>query len=142
MQPFVCPECGRHSSFDPWAAGVCCPECGYTPAADEWTPKHPPKESKEGLRCLSCGRDLAELQAPYDMVPRCPYCRSTNLRYVQANSPPQKALLKGILLGAAVFVVVQLLLSWLDHSETLIRYPLVGALAALTAWLWYARRRQ
>ncbi|MEJ2207508.1 MAG: hypothetical protein P8129_00550 [Anaerolineae bacterium] len=31
MQPFVCPQCGHRSSFDPWAGAAQCPRCGFTP---------------------------------------------------------------------------------------------------------------
>jgi DNA-directed RNA polymerase subunit RPC12/RpoP len=142
MQPFVCPECGRHSSFDPWASPVRCPECGYTPAADESVPKQSSRENKRSLRCRSCGRDLTGLRAPFHMVPRCPYCNSTNLCYALTNSPPKRVLLKGTLLGVLVLVSVQLLLSWLDHSETLCPSPLIGVTAALVVWIWYVRRNR
>jgi Zn ribbon nucleic-acid-binding protein len=31
MQPFVCPQCGHRSSFDPWAGAARCPRCGFVP---------------------------------------------------------------------------------------------------------------
>lgn len=31
MQPFVCPQCGHRSSFDPWAGPARCPRCDFTP---------------------------------------------------------------------------------------------------------------
>lgn len=34
MQPFICPQCGHQSTFDPRVAPALCPQCGYTPPAD------------------------------------------------------------------------------------------------------------
>jgi predicted RNA-binding Zn-ribbon protein involved in translation (DUF1610 family) len=31
MQPFLCPQCGHRSEFDPWAGSAHCPRCGFTP---------------------------------------------------------------------------------------------------------------
>jgi DNA-directed RNA polymerase subunit RPC12/RpoP len=31
MQPFLCPQCGQHSTYDPWARAAECPRCGFTP---------------------------------------------------------------------------------------------------------------
>jgi len=33
MQPFVCPQCGHRSRFDPWAGAAKCPRCGFAPPA-------------------------------------------------------------------------------------------------------------
>jgi predicted Zn-ribbon and HTH transcriptional regulator len=34
MQPFICPDCGHQSTFDPLAASALCPRCGFTPPTD------------------------------------------------------------------------------------------------------------
>ncbi|MFN2227681.1 MAG: hypothetical protein ACK2UY_15265, partial [Anaerolineae bacterium] len=34
MQPFICPQCGHRSSFDPWAGAARCPRCNFTPPPD------------------------------------------------------------------------------------------------------------
>lgn len=31
-QPFICPQCGHESDFDPWVAAARCPRCGYSPS--------------------------------------------------------------------------------------------------------------
>jgi ribosomal protein S27E len=31
MQPFICPDCGHQSTFDPLVASALCPRCGFTP---------------------------------------------------------------------------------------------------------------
>ena len=31
MQPFVCPQCGHRSAFDPWQGAAHCERCGFTP---------------------------------------------------------------------------------------------------------------
>jgi LSD1 subclass zinc finger protein len=31
MQPFICPDCGHQSAFDPLVASALCPRCGFTP---------------------------------------------------------------------------------------------------------------
>lgn len=31
MQPFICPECGHQSTFDPLVSSAQCPGCGFTP---------------------------------------------------------------------------------------------------------------
>ncbi|MGD8626043.1 MAG: hypothetical protein PVJ34_16015, partial [Anaerolineae bacterium] len=31
MQPFLCPQCGHRSSFDPWQGAARCERCGFTP---------------------------------------------------------------------------------------------------------------
>jgi DNA-directed RNA polymerase subunit RPC12/RpoP len=38
MQPFICPQCGHQSGFDPWVESARCPECGFSPPADG--PRH------------------------------------------------------------------------------------------------------
>ena len=34
MQPFICPDCGHQSTFDPLVASALCPRCGFTPPTD------------------------------------------------------------------------------------------------------------
>ena len=34
MQPFVCPQCGHRSSYNPWVESAHCPQCGYEPSTD------------------------------------------------------------------------------------------------------------
>ena len=36
LQPFICPECGRESAFDPWLTSARCPYCGHGPP---WRPE-------------------------------------------------------------------------------------------------------
>ena len=31
MQPFICPQCGHESAFDPWTESAHCSECGFRP---------------------------------------------------------------------------------------------------------------
>jgi LSD1 subclass zinc finger protein len=31
MQPFICPDCGHQSTFNPLVASALCPRCGFTP---------------------------------------------------------------------------------------------------------------
>lgn len=30
-QPFICPECGHRSTYDPWVDSARCPQCGFAP---------------------------------------------------------------------------------------------------------------
>jgi DNA-directed RNA polymerase subunit RPC12/RpoP len=34
MQPFVCPQCGHQTTYDPWAGPARCPRCDFTPAGE------------------------------------------------------------------------------------------------------------
>lgn len=48
MQPFVCPQCGHKSAFDPWSGPARCPACDFTPPASggirggyvQWARRH------------------------------------------------------------------------------------------------------
>ena len=78
MQPFVCPQCGYKSAFDPWVESARCPKCGYIPLEGSQPP--PPRPAQESpaetpavrwYTCPCCGyKSLILRGAPL----RCLHC--------------------------------------------------------------------
>lgn len=58
MQPFVCPECGEKSEYDPWLGAARCPCCGYTPPPEMRVGRRPSPLNRRRLARLQRWRTL------------------------------------------------------------------------------------
>jgi hypothetical protein len=52
MQTFICPECGKESTYDPWHTSARCPACGYVPPKKMETGYHMTPESRQRIARL------------------------------------------------------------------------------------------